>query len=102
MGGGAYGLDLVRPLGLDAIRLESGAGVKDRPGGLAGARLRGSLRAWRRARRSARPDPTPRDARRRRAVRRSDRDRREAAGTFTGGAAARSSRGASLDGSSNQ
>ena len=31
MGGGAHGLDLVRPLGVDAVRLEPRAGLEDRP-----------------------------------------------------------------------
>ena len=58
MGGGAYGLDLVRSVGLDAIRVEPGAGLEDRPGGFAGVGFRGSLCPRGRARRSARPYAT--------------------------------------------
>ena len=99
MGGGAYRLDLVRPFGLDAIRIESGAGVENRPGGFVGAGVRRSLRARRRARRTARPHPAIGDARRRRALRRGDRDRRASARRLASRFAARASRRAALDGS---
>ena len=74
-------------------------GVEGRPGGLAGAGFRGSLRARRRARRSARPHPTVGDARRRRALRRGDCDRRATPGPFASRVAARTARRAALDGS---
>ena len=83
MGGCAYRLDLVRPFVLDAIRLESGAGVEDRAGRFVGAGLRRSLRARRRARGTARPNPAVGDARRRRALRGGDRDRRAASRRFS-------------------
>ena len=53
-------VDLVRPLALDAVRLQPRAGLQDRPRRGARARLRRPLRARRRARRPSRPDAADR------------------------------------------
>ena len=77
----------------------SGASLEDGPGGFAGVGFRGSLCPRGRACRSARPYATIGDARRRRALRRSDCDRRATPRARASGIAAPAARRATLDGS---
>ena len=63
MGIGAHGVDLVRPVAVDAVRLEPRAGRQGRSRRGDRARLRRSVRRKRRARRASRPHAADGDAR---------------------------------------